>query len=149
MRARDRSLNRKTALVVDHYIPQPDQDAGSRTMLAIIESLQHAGYIVKFWPDNLAFDPEYTGALQALGVEVFYGFGYYFDDWIKQNGHAISLVVLSRPAFATRYIGPLRRHSQATVVFYGHDLHFQRMGMEAKEDRRREVGDRRGDHGKN
>jgi len=132
MRARDRSLNRKTALVVDHYIPQPDQDAGSRTMLAIIESLQYAGYIVKFWPDNLAYDPEYTASLQSLGVEVFYGFGFYFDDWIKQNGHAISLAVLSRPAFATRYIGPLRRHSKATVVYYGHDLHFQRMGMEAQ-----------------
>ena len=132
MRARDRTLNRKIALVVDHYIPQPDQDAGSRTMLAIIESLQYAGYIVKFWPDNLAFDPEYTVALQSLGVEVFYGFGYYFDDWIRQNGHAISLAVLSRPAFATRYIGPLRKHSKATVVYYGHDLHFQRMGMEAE-----------------
>ena len=132
MRARDRSLNRKTALVVDHYVPQPDQDAGSRTMLAIIESLQFAGYVVKFWPDNLAFDPEYTVALQSLGVEVFYGFGYYFDDWIRQNGHAISVAVLSRPAFATRYIGPLRKYSKATVVYYGHDLHFQRMGMEAE-----------------
>ncbi len=132
MRARDRSRNRKTALVVDHYIPQPDQDAGSRTMLAIIESLQHAGYIVKFWPDNLAFDLEYTVALQSMGVEVFYGFGYYFDDWIKQNGHAISLAVLSRPMFATRYIGPLRRYSSATIVYYGHDLHFRRMGMEAE-----------------
>jgi GT2 family glycosyltransferase len=132
MRARDRSLNRKTALIVDHYIPQPDQDAGSRTMMAIIESLQSAGYIVKFWPDNLAYDPEYTTPLQASGVEVFYGFGYYFDEWIKENGHAISLAVLSRPAFATRYIGPLRRHSKATIVYYGHDLHFQRMSMEAQ-----------------
>ncbi len=132
MRARDRNSDRKTALVVDHYIPQPDQDAGSRTMLAIIESLQHAGYIVKFWPDNLAYDPEYTAPLQSLGVEVFYGFGFYFEDWIRQNGHAISLAVLSRPAFATRYIGPLRTYSDAMVVYYGHDLHFQRMGMEAR-----------------
>ena len=132
MRARDRSQDRKIALVVDHYIPQPDQDAGSRTMLAIIECLQYAGYVVKFWPDNLAYDPEYTASLQSMGVEVFYGFGVYFDDWIEQNGHAISLALLSRPAFAARYIGPLRRHSKATVVYYGHDLHFQRMGMDAQ-----------------
>ena len=98
MRARDRSRDRKTALIVDHYIPQPDQDAGSRTMVAIIECLLYAGYIVKFWPDNLAYDPEYTASLQSLGVEVFYGFGVSFDDWIKQNGDAISLAVLSRPA---------------------------------------------------
>ena len=74
-------------------------------MLAIIESLQCAGYIVKFWPDNLAYDPEYTIALQGLGVEVFYGFGYYFDEWIKENGHAISVAVLSRPALATHTSG--------------------------------------------
>ena len=132
MRARDRSHDRKIALVVDHYIPQPDQDAGSRTMLAIIECLQYAGYIVKFWPDNLAYDPEYTRSLQSRGVDVFYGFGVYFDDWIEQNGHAISLALLSRPAFAARYIGPLRRYSKATIAYYGHDLHFQRMGMEAQ-----------------
>jgi GT2 family glycosyltransferase len=132
LRARDRNRDRRTALVVDHYIPQPDQDAGSRTMVAIIDCLRSAGYIVKFWPDNLAYDPEYTTSLQRLGVEVFYGFGIYFDDWIKQNGDAISLAVLSRPAVAARYISPLRRHSKAALVYYGHDLHFQRMRMEAQ-----------------
>jgi len=132
MRARDRSRDRRTALVVDHYIPQPDQDAGSRTMVAIIECLQHAGYVVKFWPDNLSYDPDYTKLLQMLGVEVFYGIGLFFDDWIKENGHAVALAVLSRPTVALRYIGPLRRHSKATVVYYGHDLHFQRLGMQAR-----------------
>jgi GT2 family glycosyltransferase len=132
MRARDRSRNRRTALIIDHYIPQPDQDAGSRTMVAIIECLLYAGYIVKFWPDNLFYDSEYTASLQSLGVEVFFGFDAFFDEWIKQNGHAIALAVISRPAFAARYIGPLRRHSKATLVYYGHDLHFRRMGMEAQ-----------------
>ena len=132
MRARDRSRDRKTALVVDHYVPQPDQDAGSRTMLAIIECLQHAGYVVKFWPDILNYDPDYTESLQSLGVEVFYGMGLYFEEWIEQNGHAIALAVLSRPAVALRYIGPLRRHSKATIAYYGHDLHFQRLGMQAQ-----------------
>jgi GT2 family glycosyltransferase len=132
MRARDRSRDRKTALVVDHYIPQPDQDAGSRTMLAIIECLRDAGYVVKFWPDNLTYDPDYTGSLQSLGVEVFYGMGLFFDEWIKQNGDAIALALLSRPAVAMRYLGPLRRYSKATIAYYGHDLHFQRLGMQAQ-----------------
>jgi O-antigen biosynthesis protein len=132
MRARDRSRDRKTALILDRYIPQPDQDAGSRTMLAIVECLRHAGYVVKFWPDDLNYDPDYTESLQSIGVEVFYGMGLYFDDWIKQNGHAVALAVLSRPAVAARYIGALRRHSKATIAFYGHDLHFQRLGMEAQ-----------------
>ena len=66
---------------------------------------------------------------EALGPGQAVGEG---DDWIKQNGHAISVAVLSRPALATRYIGPLRKHSKATIVYYGHDLHFRRMGMEAE-----------------
>ena len=132
MRARDRSRERKTALIVDHYVPQPDQDAGSRTIAAIVECLLHAGYVVKFWPDNLTYDAGYTEALQGLGVEVFYGMGLFFDDWIKENGAAVGLAVLSRPTVALRYIGPLRRHSKAKVVYYGHDLHFQRLGMQAE-----------------
>ena len=101
-------------------------------MAAIIECLLHAGYVVKFWPDNLTYDAGYTEALQGLGVEVFYGMGLFFDDWIKENGDAVALAVLSRPTVAMRYIGPLRRHSKATIVYYGHDLHFQRLGMQAE-----------------
>ena len=81
--------------------------------------------------------PRYTDELQELGVEVSYGMGLFFDDWIRQNGHAVALAVLSRPTVALRYIGPLRRHSKATIVYYGHDLHFQRLGMQAREDGRR------------
>ena len=88
--------------------------------------------MVKFWPDNLTYDAGYTEALQGLGVEVFYGMGRFFDDWIKENGAAVGLAVLSRPTVALRYIGPLRRHSKAKVVYYGHDLHFQRLGMQAE-----------------
>ncbi len=101
-------------------------------MLAIIECLRHAGYVVKFWPDNLTYDPDYTELLESLGVEVFYGVGLFFDEWIKENGHAVALAVLSRPAVAVQHIGPLRRHSQATIAYYGHDLHFQRLGMQAE-----------------
>ncbi len=131
MWARDRSRDRKIAIVVDHYVPQPDQDAGSRTMMAIIDALQHAGYVVKFWPDNLHYDAEYTPILQSMGVETIYGHYYNFEDWIRTNGHAISLALVSRPGVAPRYIPALRAHSKATIAYYGHDLHFRRMGMEA------------------
>ncbi|HOU66751.1 MAG TPA: glycosyltransferase family 2 protein, partial [Thermomonas sp.] len=71
-RARDRAWDRPMVLVVDHYIPQPDRDAGSRTMLAFIRALLDAGAVVKFWPDNLYYDPNYAPQLQAMGVEVFH-----------------------------------------------------------------------------
>ncbi len=131
MRARDRSLGRKTALVVDHYVPEPDQDAGSRTIMATVQALLDSGYAVKFRPDNLMYSPEYTTLLQYMGVETIYGRYYSFDDWMQANGEAIALAILSRPHVAPRYIPALRAHSKATIAYYGHDLHFRRIGMEA------------------
>ena len=132
MRARDRSRGRKVALIVDHYVPEPDQDAGSRSMMAIIEALLDAGYVVKFWPDNAKYSPEYTPLLQSIGVETLYGRSGSFDDWIAINGEAIALALLSRPGVAPSYIPALRAHSKATIAYYGHDLHFRRIGMEAE-----------------
>ncbi len=44
MRARDRARGRKVILVIDHYVPEPDRDAGSRSALGIITSLIDAGW---------------------------------------------------------------------------------------------------------
>ncbi|NOT87239.1 MAG: methyltransferase domain-containing protein [Lysobacter sp.] len=133
-RARDRAWDRKVALVVDHYVPQPDRDAGSRTMFAYLRALVEAGWLVKFWPDNLRYDPDYTPALQALGVEVMHGPRYYgaFDRYIRENGAEFDAVLLSRPDVAIKYIEDVRRHSHARIVYYGHDLHFRRMQREAQ-----------------
>lgn len=131
MRARDRSRDRMTALIVDRYVPEPDQDAGSRTVMSMIEALVASGYVVKFWPDDAKYKPAYTPLLQKIGVETIYG-QCPFNDWIKTNGPYISLALLSRPGVASRYIDALRAHSNAAIAYYGHDLHFRRMGMEAK-----------------
>ncbi len=131
MRARDRSRDRKTALVVDRYVPEPDRDAGSRTIMAMIEALLDSGYVVKFWPDDARYNSTYTPVLQNIGIETIYGQYYSFDDWIKTNGRFISLAMLSRPGVAPRYLAALRAHSKATIAYYGHDLHYRRMAMEA------------------
>src|SRR5438552_2465420 len=54
--ARDRSGQRKHILVIDHYIPQPDRDAGSRTMFSYVKMFVDAGLQVAFWPENLYRD---------------------------------------------------------------------------------------------
>lgn len=133
MVARDRSWDRDTVLIVDHYVPQPDRDAGSRTMTAFIDALLASGCVVKFWPDNLHQDPAYSAQLQEKGVEVIYGVKWVegFGDFLKHNP-GISAVLLSRPHVATHYLRAIRAHSKARVVYYGHDLHFERMAMEAR-----------------
>lgn len=129
-RARDRAWNRKVALIVDHYIPQPDRDAGSRTMVAFMDALLAAGWVVKFWPDNLWFDPQYGPALQARGVEVLHGERWYggFQSYLRECGEELDAVMLSRPHISQSYLKTLRELTpKLRVVYYGHDLHFRRM----------------------
>jgi GT2 family glycosyltransferase len=128
--ARDRGqCKRMTVLVVDHYVPQPDRDAGSRATWQVLEQLVAHGCNVKFWPDNLHFDPDYAPALQQLGVEVLHGSEYAgkFDAWMAENGQYLDVAILNRPHISVHYIAAVRKHSQARVLYYGHDIHHLRM----------------------
>jgi GT2 family glycosyltransferase/SAM-dependent methyltransferase/glycosyltransferase involved in cell wall biosynthesis len=132
MRARDHARGRRVVLVIDHYVPQPDRDAGSRTMMAFLAALLQAGRVVKFWTENGAYSEGYTEALQDRGIEVLYGprrGG--FAAWIAENGADIDGVLLSRPHVSHGLIGPLRRHSRARLAYYGHDLHGARLRRQA------------------
>jgi GT2 family glycosyltransferase len=132
--ARGRTRNRPTVLVIDHYVPQPDRDAGSRTMWQFIQMFQRHGMDVKFWPENLWFDPVYTERLQQHGVEVIYGAEYRngFAGWMRENGGAIDCVLLSRPHVAEAFIDAIRKHSAARVLYYGHDVHHLRIDEQLK-----------------
>lgn len=132
--ARDRSHDKKTILIVEHYVPQPDKDAGSRTMLHMIKIFLAQGLNVKFWPQNLWYDPIYTTQLQSLGVEVIYGSDYVgcFERWFSEHSKYIDFVLLSRPYVAIEYINTIRAHSQATLLYYGHDIHHLRVKEQMK-----------------
>jgi GT2 family glycosyltransferase len=131
-RARERAMHRHVVLVVDHFVPTPDRDAGSHAIMAVLHVLLQAGAMVKFWPHNRAYSPGYTEVLQGMGIEVFYGPTQApFEAWIRQNGGEIDTVLLSRPDVAEDAIRPLRQHSGARIVYYGHDLHFWRMRQQA------------------
>ena len=131
-RARDRSGRCKHILVVDHYIPQPDRDAGSRTIVQLMQMYQEMGLHVTFWPHNLWYDPVYTPKLQQMGIEVIYDSDYRlkFEEWITTNGDAVDSVLLSRPDVASAFIHPVRAHTRARVIYYGHDIHFWRCNRE-------------------
>ena len=128
-RARGRTRGKSTVLIVDHYVPQPDRDAGSRTMWQFTQGFLSHGYAVIFWPDNLNYNPVYTPVMQRIGVEVIYGKEYEgrFSNWIRQYGGEIDVVLLSRPHIASEYVNAVRKHSRARVLYYGHDIHYLRM----------------------
>ena len=129
IRARERSTPTGTILVIDHYVPQPDRDAGSRVMMEFMRQFIDMGMKVLFWPDNLWRMPVYTEQLQAMGVEVIYGTRWVgkFEKFIAERGADIEHVLLSRPHIAVNYIDALRKHTHARVSYFGHDLHFMRL----------------------
>lgn len=128
-RARGRTRTTHTILIVDHYIPQPDRDAGSRTIWQFIRMFVRRGFSVKFWPENLHNDPAYAPLLQQNGVEVVYGAEYHqgFEQWMQQHVADIDAVLLSRPHIAVNFIGVVRKFSSAPLLYYGHDVHYLRI----------------------
>lgn len=131
-RGRDHGRHRKVILVIDHYVPEPDRDAGSRSMVALIESLVRADWIVKFWPHNRAYSAVYTPQLEHIGVEVL-------DQrwpgdlvaWLRENGPYLDHVLLSRPHIATDVLPAIKAGTKAGLSYYGHDLHFVRLRRQA------------------
>lgn len=134
LRARDHAMGRRIVLVVDHYLPQPDHDAGSRAICQTIATLQAMGCLVKFWPANLHYDATHAALLADTGVEVVAGHRWTggLERYLRYAGAELAAVLLSRPEVARDSIDQVRAHSTARLLFYGHDLHHQRMGLRAR-----------------
>jgi glycosyltransferase involved in cell wall biosynthesis len=133
--ARERRQSSKIALVIDHYVPRPDQDAGSRTIVEFLRILGAAGYVIKFWPNNQYVEPEYSMPLQRQGIEVLYCTGdsdKALRAWLGKYGADLDLVLLSRPEVSDQWLPAIRQLSSAKVVYYGHDLHGKRLAMQAE-----------------
>ena len=126
--ARDRSGGKKTILVIDHYVPEYDKDAGSKTVFQYLELLVSLGLNVKFIGDNFLKKEPYTTTLQQMGIEVLTG-DYYkhnWKNWILTNKVYIDFVFLNRPHTSLTYITFIKQNTNAKILYYGHDLHFLR-----------------------
>lgn len=131
--ARDRAQLGQVVLVVDRHPPQPDRDAGSRAIWQLMRVLYLQGFTVKFWAQDAGADSAYAASLRLHGIELFDDAADGpFDDWMQAHGRYIDHVVLSRPMVAECHLDAVRRHSDATVTFYGHDIHHLRIGRHAE-----------------
>ncbi|MCI2105456.1 MAG: glycosyltransferase [Intestinimonas sp.] len=126
--ARDRSRNKMTVLMIDHYVPMYDKDAGSRTVFQYLRLLSSMGYCVKFIGDNFYPHQPYTQELQQMGVEVLCGpyYASHWKDWLKENGDKLSVVFSNRPHITEKYIEFVKKSTNARVIYNLSDLHFLR-----------------------
>ncbi|MDO4769115.1 MAG: glycosyltransferase, partial [Brachymonas sp.] len=131
--AKDRKATRR-ALVLDHCTPTPNQDAGSVTVFNLLLLLREMNFQVTFIPeDNFLYMPEYTTALQRVGVEVLYAPAVTsVEQHLQEFGGRYDLAFLFRPGVVERHLKAVRKYSpKAKVLFHTVDLHFLRMSREA------------------
>jgi len=128
IRVRDRNFGKGVILVVDHYVPEFDKDAGSRTTFQYLKMFVNQGYKVKFIGDNFYNKEPYTSILQQMGIEVLYGIDYNKNiyKWIELNKENIDVVYLNRPHISIKYIDFIKQKTDIKIIYYGHDLHFLR-----------------------
>ncbi|TXS91333.1 glycosyltransferase [Parahaliea maris] len=131
--ARDRSRERRSILIIDHYVPHYDKDAGSRSTFMYIKQMVHMGYKVLFLGANFFPHEPYTETLQQLGVEVLVGepMARGLDRWLAENTRYIDTIYIHRPHVAEQFLPHLERlENRPPIVFFGHDLHYLRTRRE-------------------
>lgn len=123
--AKDRGQFRKQILVVDHYVPNYDKDAGGRCTYMYLKTFVRLGFKVTFIGDNFARPQPYTDELNQMGIEVLYGDYYYLNikEWLKENLMYFDYVYLQRPHISIKYIDLVKEYSEAKVFYFAHDLH--------------------------
>ncbi len=122
---RERSSREGAILIVDHHVLEFDRNAGDLYMLQYMTVLLAHGFKVLYLAHDHAERQPYAAQLQQLGVETLFGS---FDEnaWFRSHGKHLKWVVLARPDMAASRLATVRRHSDATVIYYTHDLHFLR-----------------------
>lgn len=123
-RARERSFGRKIILVIDHHVPTPERDAGSRSILAYIRFFAEAGFSVKFIGHDRVESLSDVERLTRLGVETFEGGPQteQMQAWLASFGRQIDYVFLSRAYIALWWLPALKKWTSAKILYYGHDL---------------------------
>jgi len=124
--------NKTLMLFIDQRAPRGDEDAGSRQMLSYLKLFAGRGYSVVFWSFEGNDDPQAVRELKSLGIQVLRRVPYIFrfEDWIKAFGKDLKVAFLSRPHVAFGFLSTIKKLSGARIVYYGHDLHVERMNLQ-------------------
>ena len=130
--AKDRSRSRKQILVIDHYVPHYDNDAGGRCTFMWMKMFTELGMKVTFIGDNFYKHEPYTTVLNQMGIEVLYGNFYYYNwkEWLKENLHYFDYIYLQRPHISVKYMDLVKQYGRGKVFYFAHDLHFLRLTRE-------------------
>ncbi|MBO5057616.1 MAG: glycosyltransferase [Lachnospiraceae bacterium] len=127
--AKDRGQKKTQILVIDHFVPNFDKDAGGRCTYMYIKAFINMGMKVTFIGENFAKPEPYTTILNQMGVEVLYG-NYYqanWEEWLQENACHFDYIYTQRPHISIKFMDVLKEYSRAKIFYFAHDLHHIRM----------------------
>ncbi|MEM7482401.1 MAG: glycosyltransferase [Acidobacteriota bacterium] len=124
---------RRRALIIDHRVPTPDQDAGSVRMTALVDAFRESHFQVTFLPENLYEMAPYGQALRQQKAELIVTPQYTsLEAYLERHGEAFDLVLVSRFHIASGCLDLVRRLCpDARLVFDTVDLQFLRLERRA------------------
>ncbi|HJA31265.1 MAG TPA: glycosyltransferase [Candidatus Eisenbergiella pullicola] len=130
--AKDRGQTKKQILVVDHYVPNYDKDAGGRCTFMYLKAFLELEMKVTFIGDNFAKMEPYTTILTQMGIEVLYGDYYclHWQEWLKDNLQYFDYIYLQRPHISIKYIDIVKKYGRGKIFYFAHDLHHIRFYRE-------------------
>ncbi|UPU37089.1 glycoside hydrolase family 99-like domain-containing protein [Geomonas paludis] len=126
----------KSILVVDYEVPQFDKYAGSRTTFMYLKLLAELGLKVYFLPDDFEQREPYSTTLEDLGITVLQGEWYRenWQRWVVDHRSELDYVLFNRPNITVSYIDFVKAHTDAVILFQGHDLHYLRLSRKYEVD---------------
>lgn len=122
-------------LVIDHTMPRPDHDSGSRRIVELMMLLRDRGMGVTFVPQDSERRPPYDHALESQGIEVLRGPAD-LDQYLKEVRQDLRMALCCRPTVAWANYLMLRAVAPETTLVYDTvDLHFLRERRRAAVER--------------
>lgn len=123
--------NNQRILVFDWGVPTHDQDAGSLRMYSLLKILISLDYKLTFIPNDGQRREPYTSDLIAGDIEVLFDID--IENYLKTRGGEFSIVILSRPYIAIKYLPLVRAYAINSKVIYDTvDLHWVRIERAAR-----------------
>ena len=122
--AREGSRRRPMIVIIDHYVPKPDHDAGSRSTFQYVRLFLDLGLKVKFIPNNFHPSQPYTHNLEILGIEVLYSPWYQANihTWLIEHGADIQFIFANRSHITAQYLDTFAQMPETKILYYGHDI---------------------------
>lgn len=139
----------RSILIIETMTPDAKRDSGSARLWSIFRLLHLDGWRIDFFADDNDATDRDVVRLADIGVSVHRGHAL---TWLRQHGHRLDAIMLSRLPIADQYLAEARRAAPgARILFDTVDLHFIReeraaslnhnaaLARQASRSRRREL----------